>query len=235
MRVILRMRGRVYFLFFLPSVSVWWEAAICVLRRLNSKNSSSSFLRASSSLRFSSAWSFFNLSNLACNWNNQPERHWDHFEIWKWMKTFQKQKNLHLSRFPWAQLPFPSREERTFVAFRLLCSAIQPNDSSVSLRMFVEKIPEKHGVVIRDSVAHKVTSGGWPHYIPTRPTADIKSTYWLIIAVDIGESHLFQALLTVQLVVSGVSLLAHILHVCANEHFAELHKIAVILIFHCKK
>lgn len=54
-----------------PNVNVWWLDPICwywTLRRLNSTISSSNFLRLSSIFFFSSVWSFFSLSNLACNW-----------------------------------------------------------------------------------------------------------------------------------------------------------------------
>lgn len=61
---------QIYFFLFLPSVKVC-EVASWDLRRLNSTNSSSSFLRESSNLRLSSAWSFFNFSNLAWSFDKK--------------------------------------------------------------------------------------------------------------------------------------------------------------------
>jgi hypothetical protein len=50
---------------------------------------------------------------------------------------------------------------------------------------------------------------------------------WLVLAVDVGEAHLLQALLTVELVVACVRLLAHVLHVGADQHLPQLDKIAM--------
>uniref|UniRef100_A0A2M4C5R9 Putative secreted protein n=1 Tax=Anopheles marajoara TaxID=58244 RepID=A0A2M4C5R9_9DIPT len=54
----------------------------------------------------------------------------------------------------------------------------------------------------------------------------------LVVAIDIGESHLFEPLLAVQLVVARMRLLAHILHVGADQHLAQFHKVTVRLILH---
>lgn len=54
----------------------------------------------------------------------------------------------------------------------------------------------------------------------------------LVVTVHIGESHLFQSLLPVQFVVAGVRLLAHVLHVRADQHLAEFHKVTVRLVLH---
>lgn len=50
-------------------------------------------------------------------------------------------------------------------------------------------------------------------------------------SVNISESHLLQALLTVELIVSGMSLFSHILHVSANEHFTKLDKVTMSFVF----
>lgn len=53
----------------------------------------------------------------------------------------------------------------------------------------------------------------------------------LVVAVNVGEAHLLQSLLAIQLVVTSVSLLAHILHVCTDQHFTQFHEIAMSLVF----
>lgn len=63
--------------------------------------------------------------------------------IWNKIKTWQIGWVIPLFRCPSVRPPFPSHGARTFVAFHPLCSAIQPNDSSVSLRMFAETRPAK--------------------------------------------------------------------------------------------
>lgn len=126
----------VHFLFFLPSVRVWCDAAICVLRRLNSRNSSSSFFRASSNFRLSSAWSFFSLSNFACNY------------VMKWGKLISETivkiapiENWPLFRFPWVRPPSLWHAIQTWLACHLLSSAIRPNDSIVLPQTFVGMTP----------------------------------------------------------------------------------------------
>lgn len=56
----------------------------------------------------------------------------------------------------------------------------------------------------------------------------------LVVAVHIGEAHLLETLLAVQFVVARVRHAAHVLHVGANQHFAELHEIAVRFVVHCE-
>lgn len=54
----------------------------------------------------------------------------------------------------------------------------------------------------------------------------------LVVGVDVGEAHLREAAAAVQLVVPRVRLLAHVLHVGADQHLAQLHEVAVGLVLH---
>lgn len=56
-------------------------------------------------------------------------------------------------------------------------------------------------------------------------------------AVWIGvlETHLFQFTSPVQLIVACVGLFAKVLHVHADQHLPQLHKVTVSFILHCKK
>ena len=50
----------------------------------------------------------------------------------------------------------------------------------------------------------------------------------------VGEAHLLEFVSAVELVVSVMCRLTQILHVRPNQHLAQLHEVAVILILNCK-
>lgn len=52
------------------------------------------------------------------------------------------------------------------------------------------------------------------------------------LGVGVSEAHLLQLAASVELVVSGVRLLAQVLHVDADQHLAQLHEVAVVLVLH---
>lgn len=55
-----------------------------------------------------------------------------------------------------------------------------------------------------------------------------------VVGVDVGEAHLLQPPPAVELVVPRVRLLAHVLHVGADQHLPQLHEVAVRLVLHWK-
>lgn len=52
------------------------------------------------------------------------------------------------------------------------------------------------------------------------------------LRVGVFESHLLQFAASVQLVVASVRLLPQVLHVDTDQHFPQLHKVAVVLVLH---
>ena len=55
-----------------------------------------------------------------------------------------------------------------------------------------------------------------------------------VVRVDVAEAHLLQSRPAVQLVVTHVRRLAQVLHVGADQHVAQLHEVAVVLVLHCR-
>ena len=52
--------------------------------------------------------------------------------------------------------------------------------------------------------------------------------------VIIVEAHLLQLTAAVELIVSHVRGLTHVLHVGPQKHLTQLHKVTVVLILHCR-
>ena len=48
----------------------------------------------------------------------------------------------------------------------------------------------------------------------------------------VGEAHLLELVAAVELVVLEVRRLAQVLHVRADQHLAQLHEVAVVLVLH---
>lgn len=169
-------------------------------------NSSSSFLRDSSSLRLSSAWSFLSFSNLAWSWMDGM------FQCQLRCKMTSNSPPFHC---PWVQLPFPWHGRRTFDGLRLPSLAAPRRGSSFWLRKFAGMKLKRKSLVSQ-----------------TVTTRSRRLLTWISHRVGVSETHLLQSLHSVQLVVPSVRLFAHVFHVCADQHFTELNEVTVSLVFH---
>lgn len=59
-----------------------------------------------------------------------------------------------------------------------------------------------------------------------------RSPDWFALWSCVFESHFLQFAAPVQLIVASVSLLSQVLHVYADQHLPQFHKVAVVFIFH---
>lgn len=88
----------------------------------------------------------------------------------------ERRGNLPLFRFLWVQLLSLWHVIQTWLSYRLPSSAIRPNDWTVWLRTFVGMTPIASGRKWSDAFEIKINS---------------TQNYRFVVAVDIGETHLF--------------------------------------------
>lgn len=218
---------------FLPlAVRLWacrsWAVARLLLNKLWSSSKSFFF---SSKAAFSSAWRRFSCSKRLCSWKRQRLTSYSDASS-RPVGSKMRAGTASASTSTSTHLPLSVLQLSFLLLYplnkhlpHLVLPLLQLHQELLSLGLVrllqtVEaKFKPNHQ---RSSVAHP-----HPHCVSAGGSPD-----WFALWSRVFESHFFQLATSVQLIVARVSLLSQVLHVHADQHFPQFHKVTVVLVFH---